>query len=155
MHAQFCKQDYLNIDLTVLGTSSIGGRNGLAYRLQPLNRCPGESVLSLIELAKLEAIILLSGFCAVIFWNLLTGGILLQDLLKGDRRDGSIYNSPGRTQLLLLTLFPALYYLAQVIQNPQVFPQVPNALVAAVVASHVTYLGGKASAMLRFPWETK
>jgi hypothetical protein len=54
-----------------------------------------------------------------------------------------------------LTLFPALYYLAQVIQNPQVFPQVPNELVAAVVISHATYLGGKASAMLRFPWETK
>ena len=106
-------------------------------------------MLSLIELAKLEAISLLGGFCAVIFWNLLTGGILLQDLLKGDRRDGSTYNSPGRTQLLLFTLFPALYYLAQVIQNPQVFPQVPNELVVALAISHVTYLGGKASAMLQ------
>lgn len=99
-------------------------------------------------------LILIGGFFGIVLWKLLTGGIILGRLLEGDIRDPdgengySSYVSPGRVQSLLTTLFAALYYLLQVINNPKEFPEVPNGLVEALAASQVLYLGGKAQAML-------
>jgi len=99
-------------------------------------------------LAYWEPVILLGGFFAIVFWKLLTGSISLSQLLCGDRSDNTTYFSPGRVQLLMITLIFALNYLIQVIHDPTRFPDVPNGLVAVLGGSHAVYLGGKAEAML-------
>jgi len=108
----------------------------------------GQPMPSITELAAWEGIILLIGFCGVIFWKLATGDISLEYLLYGDARGliggGSrTFFSPGRAQMLMVTITAAIYYLLQVIQNPTKFPDVPNGLIAAVGGSHTVYLTGK------------
>ncbi len=102
--------------------------------------------------ASWELIILMSGFGVIVFWKLLTGGIGLHQLLYGDlrQRDGSYKKaySAGRAQMLLFTIFFAMYYLLQVIQDPTKFPDVPNAALVILGGSHAVYLGGKAQAIL-------
>ena len=104
------------------------------------------------ELAIWESVILLAGFIGLIFWKLVTGSINLRCLLYGearrhDRGGYSDFFSPGRAQMLMLTLALAGYYLLQVIQDPTHFPEVPDGLLAAVAGSHAIYLGGKAQAL--------
>jgi hypothetical protein len=106
-------------------------------------------------LASWGCLVLFGGFFGIVFWKLLTGGINLNQLLDGDIRnansaDGSGYDtqaSAGRAQLLMITLFTALYCLLQVIDNPKEFPKVPTELLAALGGSQALYLGGKAQAM--------
>lgn len=84
----------------------------------------------------------------------MTGGISLEFLLYGDHLDKSAPSgysssfSPGRGQLLMVTILTAAYYLLQVIHNPKAFPQIPVAWVAALGGSHAIYLSGKAKSML-------
>jgi hypothetical protein len=109
---------------------------------------------SIFTLTYWGGLILIGGFFAIVFWKLLTGGIILDRLLEGEIRDPngengySSYVSPGRVQSLLIALFAALYYLMHVINNPKEFPEVPSGLVGALAASQALYLGGKAQAML-------
>jgi hypothetical protein len=105
-------------------------------------------VNSLTRLASWAALLLLGGFFAVVFWNILTRRISLEGLFLGDRRDNNVYFSPGRVQLLIVTLISALYYLLQVVQNPTSFPSVPESWIAALAGSQTLYLGGKAISML-------
>lgn len=93
-------------------------------------------------LARLEVVLLISGFTAVTLWKLVTGGIRLDGLLK--TKDGRADFSPGRVQLLVFTMFTALEYLMQTIHNPSKLPQVPGALVTALGGSQAIYLAGKA-----------
>jgi Na+/proline symporter len=105
-------------------------------------------------LAQWEGFLLLGGFFGIVFWKLANGSIGLEQLLEGDIRDPksadgySSQVSAGRAQTLLITVFVALYYLIQVIQDPTQFPQLPDGLVAALAGSQALYLGGKAQAML-------
>jgi|SRR5579862_646912 len=109
------------------------------------------------RLAYWEGLILLGGFFGVIFWKMFTGGISLKDLLCGDQLDASdpsgysTFVSPGRTQLLLFTIYVAGYFLVQVIHDPTEFPQVPTSLIVGLGGSHAVYLGGKAQSMLLGP----
>jgi hypothetical protein len=105
---------------------------------------------TLTSLATWGVLALFGGFFALIFWRILTGHISLQGLFLGDRRDDSVYFSPGRVQLLIVTIISALHYLLQVIQNPTSFPAVPQSWIAALGASQSVYLGGKAISMLHF-----
>jgi hypothetical protein len=101
-----------------------------------------------------EGVIVIGGLFGVIAWRLLTGGITLDSLLCGDRRDRttlsgySTFFSPGRTQMLIVTSLTAIYYLLQVIHDPTAFPKIPAAWVVALGGSHSIYLGGKAQSML-------
>jgi hypothetical protein len=104
-------------------------------------------------LAYWEGLILIGGLFAVVFWKLMTGEINLDYLMYGDRldkTDPSGYSSsfsPGRGQLLMVTIFTAVYYLLQVIHNPRAFPQIPTSWVVALGGSHAIYLSGKAKSM--------
>ena len=124
-----------------------------AAKQKPLEDCSSD-MPPILTLTYWGGLILIYGFFGIVFWKLLTGRIILEGLLEGDIRDKdgengySSYVSPGRVQSLLITLFAALYYLLQVINNPKEFPEVPDGLVGALAASQALYLGGKAQAML-------
>jgi hypothetical protein len=94
-----------------------------------------------------EMTVLLAGFFGIIFWKILTGGINLQSLLYGDDQQGTSF-SPGRAQMLMVTLIVAVQYLTQVISNPTKFPAIPDFWVVALGGSHAVYLGAKAYSML-------
>jgi len=105
----------------------------------------------LTRLAYWEGVILLGGFFGIVLWKLFTGRIGLRGLLDGDEADGATLTtsfSPGRAQLLLVTLASALYFLVQVIRNRSALPSVPPALLLAFGASNAAYLGGKAYSLL-------
>lgn len=93
-----------------------------------------------------EMIILLGGLMAAVVYKLLTGGIDMSGLLtvKGGKDDGTM--SAGRVQMMMATLYTALYYLMQLIGNPHTgsLPPVPGPLVGVLAGSHAIYLGGKA-----------
>jgi hypothetical protein len=105
------------------------------------------------QLAYWEGLILVGGFIGVVCWKLLTGAIDLRYLLYGDaRRPGdsgqATFFSPGRAQLLTLTVISAVYFLLQVIENPTTFPKIPDTFLAVLGGSQAVYLGGKAQALL-------
>jgi hypothetical protein len=62
------------------------------------------------------------------------------------KKDDTLYFSPERVQLLLITLGAAFYYLTQVISNPGTFPPIPNSWTETLGGSNALYLGGKAMA---------
>jgi hypothetical protein len=101
-----------------------------------------------------EGVIVLGGIFGLLAWKLFTGGISLECLLYGDRRDRSApsgysaFFSPARSQLLIVTIVIAGYYLAQVIHDPTTFPKIPVGWLVALGSSHAIYLGGKAQSML-------
>lgn len=112
-------------------------------------------------LAEWAGFLLLGGLFAVVFWKLATGKIPLDQLLEtgirpaqdGKADDASTSSvSAGRAQSLAVTLFVALYYLIQVIQNPKQFPELPGTLVAILAGSQTMYLGGKALDLLPDSW---
>jgi hypothetical protein len=118
-----------------------------------LPQTPGNFMSSIHQLFYWEGLILLVGFFGIVCWKLLTGAIDLQYLLYGDARtsDGSrsyTFFSPGRAQLLMLTVTTSVYLLLQVIHDPATFPKVPEVLLAALGGSQALYLGGKAQALL-------
>jgi hypothetical protein len=110
--------------------------------------------IGLVRLASWAGAILLVSFFAIIVWRLFTGGISLNRLLYGDRRDSkepsgySEFFSPARTQMLIVTILTAGYYLLQVIHDPTTFPKIPVAWTVALGGSQAIYLGGKAQSML-------
>jgi len=95
-----------------------------------------------------EMIFLLGGLCVIVLWRLFTGGIRLNLLLYGDDSTGQIFFSPGRLQLLMITLLVALRFVLEVIGDPSAFPRIPNAWLVALGGSHVVYLAAKAQALL-------
>lgn len=115
----------------------------------------GKIMRMISTLVYWEGLILLGGFVGIVLWKLLTGSISLNGLLEGDVRDPKAFDgsgfsaspSAGRTQLLVVTLFVALWYLLQVIQHPREFPKLPGAMIGALAGSHALYLGGKAQAL--------
>ena len=113
---------------------------------------------SVSTLASWEGLILVGGFFAIVLWKLLSGGIVLDQLLEGDIKDSTVadsystYVSSGRVQVLLVSVFVASQYLIQVIHNPTQFPSVSTPILAILAGSQAGYLGGKAQAMLLGRW---
>jgi hypothetical protein len=79
---------------------------------------------------------------AIVAWRLLTGGINTHGLFDTGPQ-GTF--SPARVQVLLTTLGGAGWYLGLVMSNQDQshMPDVPNALLLLMGASHVTYLAAK------------
>jgi hypothetical protein len=107
---------------------------------------------NVIQLAAWEGIILVSGLCGIVLWKLMTGGISLNYLLRGDARAPGgngrrTYFSAGRAQMLMTTVISAGYFLLQVIQDPTQFPDIPTPFLIALGGSQAIYLGGKAQAV--------
>lgn len=93
----------------------------------------------LVTLARWEMFALSAAFALVVGWKLFQSGSLAGLLRSGD---GTF--SPGRVQLLMLTVLTALQYILAVIHDPSHLPAIPMALVAATGGSQTVYLGAKA-----------
>src|SRR3974390_1592121 len=93
---------------------------------------------------------LLIGFGATVAQQLLTGKSNTRHRLCGRRANGEMYFSPGRVQLLALTLWAAISYIADASHRVSSgsLPDVPLSTLSLAGASHAVYLGGKAYAML-------
>jgi hypothetical protein len=108
------------------------------------------SFTRIIWFTRLEVIVFLGGLAAIIAYRLLTGRINTQYLLYGTQKDGTIYFSPERVQLLLFTLGTAMFYVAEVLKdrNSGELPDISTQTLALLGGSHAIYLGGKAYTML-------
>lgn len=89
--------------------------------------------------------LLVFGLLAVVVAKLLGGEINTKGLLYGCDGQGNRSFSPGRVQLLLLTIAAAGQYLTQVMGNPNqsLLPPLNNDLVAGLLGSNAVYLTGK------------
>ena len=90
--------------------------------------------------ARWELIVLIVAFGAVTLWQLVRAGNFAGLLLASDNKT----ISPGRIQLLMVTVLTALQYLLATLHDPSHFPALPPALVAAMGGSQLVYLGTKA-----------
>lgn len=100
----------------------------------------------LIQLARYGAVLLVSGFAAVIAWKIAVGDISLDGLLDSSGPRGSRVYSPARLQLLIATVVVSAQYLSAVARNPHrdSLPALPDAMIAVLASSNAIYLGGKA-----------
>ena len=121
-----------------------------------------KTVETLVAVIRIEVWVLLLGLAALVGYQMLTGQINTAGLLRdkgnnlaaqaGEPGTGEL--SPGRIQLLLLTLFGAASYLSLVAKSvaadENALPAVPEELLLLFGGSHLVYLGGKTRSML-FP----
>ena len=103
---------------------------------------------SLSTFLRYEIWIFLTVLAAVVTYRLLVGTINTRGLIR-DKITGRAI-SPGRLQLLVMTVGGALYYLSLVLSNTKVgeFPEVPKELLLTLGGSHAFYLAGKFSSMI-------
>ena len=94
---------------------------------------------SLETAARWELMVLIGSFGVVCLWQIFRS-VTFAGLLRS--ADGSI--SPGRIQLLVLTVMTAMQYLLTTIHDPSHLPTLPSNLVTALGGSHLVYLGAKA-----------
>ncbi len=96
----------------------------------------------LASAARWEFTLLIALFAIIslwkLFWSARFAGILRSS-------DGT--PSPGRIQLLVLTVLTALQYLLATIHDPSHMPSLPSNLVTALGGSQIVYLGSKAWSM--------
>ena len=97
----------------------------------------------LFTAARWETILLVAAFGIITLWRLLQDGSFA-GLLRSS--DGTF--SPGRAQLLVLTVITAVQYLITVLQNPSHLAPIPQNLVTALGGSQGLYLGAKAWSMI-------
>lgn len=84
----------------------------------------------------------LSALLAIVIFKLLAGQINTRGLLE-DKETGNF--SPGRLQLLIVTLGGASFYFFEIVSvaDTGTLPTVPEELLLIAGGSNVAYLGGK------------
>lgn len=95
--------------------------------------------------AQTLTILFLSGLLAIVIFRLLAGRINTRGLLQ-DKQTAKTGNfSPGRLQLLIVTLGGAAFYFSEIVgaADTGALPPVPDELLLIAGGSNVTYLGGK------------
>ena len=97
---------------------------------------------------RYELLILLLVLIAIIAYKLLVQQINSNGLLL-DKTSGRAF-SPGRLQLLAITLMIAVYYIFLVMDTEDTgrLPDLPNEFLIALGGSHAVYLSGKLYGML-------
>jgi hypothetical protein len=100
---------------------------------------------TLSTVLRYEMIFVLTALAVIISYRLLTGQINLNGLLR-DKTSGRAI-SPGRLQMLIVTLVIAIYYVLEVFQT-QKLPNLPHEYLLALGGSHLFYLGGKVYGLL-------
>jgi len=105
---------------------------------------------TLSAVLRYEMFFVLAGLAGIVAYRLLTRQINTDGLLR-DKVGGRAV-SPGRLQLLVVTLFVAVYFVADVLQTEKM-PDLPREYLLALGGSHLLYLGGKAYAVLALKLE--
>ncbi len=102
---------------------------------------------TLVRFAQFEIWFLLGGLALLVGYQMLTGKINMSGLFDDKVTRGL---SPGRVQLLVLTLAGAGYYLLLVAQQPPdgSLPPFPEDVLLLVGGSNLVYLGAKARSHL-------
>jgi hypothetical protein len=95
---------------------------------------------TLSTLLRLEIGSLLAILGMIVAYQILTGRIHIQKMLF-DKATGHF--SPGRVQLLLLTLMTVFYQVLQVLKDPTEFPNIPQEALLVLFGGNLAYLGGK------------
>lgn len=95
----------------------------------------------LLSVARWEAILLIAALGIVTLWKI-AATAKFSDLIQESDGSGSL--SPGRVQMLVLTILTAMQYLVATIHDPTHLPVPPANLVAVLGGSHFVYLGAKA-----------
>lgn len=95
---------------------------------------------TLIAFAHVSGLLLIGGFMVTLGYGMLNGRIRVRGLLC-DKQTGAL--SPGRLQLLMLTLVGAGTYLGSIDAPSGALPEVPTELLALVGSSNLLYLTGK------------
>lgn len=72
-----------------------------------------------------ETLLFLVGLLTIVAGRLISGGINTSNLLHGRNANGTLYLSPERVQLLLLTLATAFQYVSAFLHNPTIFLKYP------------------------------
>jgi hypothetical protein len=103
----------------------------------------GSAMETLATVLRYELSILLLLLIAIIAYKLLVQQINVDGLLR-DKTGGRVV-SPGRLQMLVVTLSIALYYMFVVFEaeDKGTFPDMPNEFLLALGGSHAIYLSGK------------
>jgi hypothetical protein len=96
----------------------------------------------LASFARYEFGILLAAFAAVILYQLLTGAIKMDGVLREKATTSSTAISAARMQLLLFTFAMAFYILSQVIEF-RTFPEIETKWLLVLGGSHSIFLGAK------------
>ena len=101
----------------------------------------------LTPIIRFELWLILGGLALIVGYQMLTGKINTTGLFDDKVTRGL---SPGRVQLLVLTLAGAGYYLLLVAQQPPdgSLPSVPEEVLLLVGGSNLVYLGAKARSHL-------
>lgn len=105
---------------------------------------------SLVTFVRFEVWIFVLGLMFIVGYQILTGKINAKEMLF-DKENNNGTVSPGRVQLLMLTMISAIYYISKVVnnQNPEQLPAVPEELIWVLAGSNTVYLGGKARSILK------
>lgn len=92
---------------------------------------------------KYEVWFFVVGLALIVVFQILTGKINVKGLLHETSSDHDF--SPGRLQLLVITVAGALSYLSLVLGSPESgrFPDIPNELLLVLGGSNLFYLAGK------------
>lgn len=100
------------------------------------------------QILRYELVILLLVLIAIIAYKLLVQQINTNGLLL-DKTSGRSF-SPGRLQMLAITLMIAVYYVFLVMdaEDTTRLPDLPNEFLIALGGSHAIYLSGKLYGML-------
>jgi hypothetical protein len=101
----------------------------------------------MVSFVIFETWLILAGLAFIVTYRLLTGKINLRWLLYEDSATGKY--SPGRVQLLVVTIASSSYYLLQTLHDPSRFPVIPPELVLVTGGGNLIYLIGKFSSLLR------
>ena len=98
---------------------------------------------TLSTVLRYELLGLLIALIAIITYRLLTNQINTKGLLV-DKTSGRNF-SPGRLQMLVVTIAIAFYYLMKVMEGrgTGTLPDMPNEFLMALGGSHAIYLSGK------------
>ena len=81
----------------------------------------------------------------IVFCQLVTGKINLTGLVYDEAATSTF--SPGRVQLLVITVTTASYYLMTVLHHPARFPAIPQELLLLSGGGNIVYLIGKSRSL--------
>lgn len=90
---------------------------------------------------------LLGGLAAIVFYQMLTGGINTDGLFL--EKNGAGDYSWGRVQLLFFTFIFAFIYIGKVMQDPTHLPDIRPEFLALLGGSNLAYLGQKTYHLLQ------